>query len=64
MSPRPPPKDGSRTSPGPSSCHHHPGFENNEGGFGELRWDLAADAIALDHGERVTEVAYSYDEGL
>ena len=45
-------------------CHHHPGFENNEGGLGELRWDLAADAIALDHGERVTEVAYSYDEGL
>ena len=45
-------------------CHQHPGFENNEGGFGELRWDLGCDAIALDHGERVTEVAYSYDEGL
>ena len=45
-------------------CHHHPGFENNEGGFGELRWDVVGDTIALDHGERVTEVAYSHDEGL
>ena len=45
-------------------CHRYPGFENNEGGFGELRWDVVEDAIALDHGERVTEVAYSFDEEL
>ena len=44
--------------------HHHPGFENNEGAFGQLRWDMGEDAIALDHGERVTEVSYLYDEGL
>ncbi len=42
----------------------HPGFENNDGGFGELTWDVVADAITLDHGERFTDVTYSYHEGL
>lgn len=44
--------------------HRHPGFENNEGGFGELRWDLSVDTISVDHGSRHVEVAYSFDEGL
>ena len=25
---------------------HHPGFENNEGGYGTLAWDITADSIA------------------
>jgi hypothetical protein len=39
----------------------------NEAGaavVGELRPGLEADAIALEHGTRVTEVAYSFDERL
>ena len=42
----------------------HPGFENNDGGFGELTWDVVADAITLDHGSRFTDVRDSYHEGL
>ena len=42
----------------------HPGFENNDGGFGELTWDVVADSITLDHGNRFTDVNYSYQEGL
>ena len=41
-----------------------PGFENNEGGYGTLTWDIAADSITLDHADRYVECAHSYDEGL
>jgi hypothetical protein len=40
---------------------HHPGFEINEGGFGELRVEVEPDddsttlSIALEHNERFTE---------
>lgn len=44
--------------------HRHPGFEINEGGCGELRWDLACDQICLDHGERHLEITYKCDEDL
>lgn len=44
--------------------HRHPGFENNEGGYGELRWDIAADTIAIDHGDRIIEVSHTFDEEL
>jgi len=44
--------------------HHHPGFENNEGGYGTLTWDIAADSITLDHADRYVECSHSYDEGL
>ncbi|MBM9595097.1 DUF6878 family protein [Roseitranquillus sediminis] len=44
--------------------HRHPGFENNEGGFGQLRWDLSDDTISIDHGNRHVEIAYSFDKGL
>ena len=42
----------------------HPGFENNEGGYGEVRWDLEADTISIDHAERYVEVSHTYSEGL
>ena len=44
--------------------HQHPGFENNEGGYGALTWDVSADSITLDHADRYVECAHSYDEGL
>ncbi|MEM7670426.1 MAG: DUF6878 family protein, partial [Pseudomonadota bacterium] len=28
--------------------NQHPGFENNEGGYGTLTWDVAGDSITLD----------------
>lgn len=44
--------------------HQHPGFENNEGGYGTLTWDIAADSITLDHADRYVECNHSHDEGL
>lgn len=44
--------------------HQHPGFENNEGGYGTLTWDVTADSIALDHADRYVECSHSHDEGL
>ena len=44
--------------------HHHPGFENNEGGYGTLTWDIATDSITLDHADRYVECSHSHDEGL
>lgn len=44
--------------------HQHPGFENNEGGYGTLTWDISADSIALDHADRYVECSHSHDEGL
>jgi len=41
-----------------------PGFENNEGGYGTLTWDIAADSITLDHADRYVECSHSYDDGL
>ena len=39
----------------------HPGFENNDGGYGTLTWDLLKDSINLDHADRFV---VSYHEGL
>ena len=44
--------------------HHHPGFENNEGGYGTLTWDVTADSITLDHADRYVECTHTWDEGL
>ncbi|MFC4670702.1 DUF6878 family protein [Seohaeicola nanhaiensis] len=44
--------------------HQHPGFENNEGGYGTLTWDVTADSISLDHADRYVETCHSHDEGL
>lgn len=43
---------------------HHPGFENNEGGYGTLTWDVSADSITLDHADRYVESTHTYSEGL
>ncbi len=42
----------------------HPGFENNEGGYGTLAWDLTKDSIDLDHADRFVESTHSYHAGL
>lgn len=44
--------------------HQHPGFENNEGGYGTLTWNVTADSITLDHADRYVECSHSHDEGL
>ena len=44
--------------------HQHPGFENNEGAYGTLSWDIARDSITLDHADRYVECTHSCDEGL
>jgi hypothetical protein len=36
-----------------------PGFENNEGGYGEVVLDVVTGAIQVQHNERYTEVNYS-----
>jgi len=38
------------------------GFENNDGGFGELTIDITASKITLEHNERITEVNTSEEE--
>lgn len=42
----------------------HPGFENNDGGYGTLTWDLTKDSIDLDHADRFVDSTHSYHEGL
>ena len=44
--------------------HQHPGFENNEGGYGTLTWEVIADSITLDHADRYVECTHTCDEGL
>ena len=44
--------------------HHHPGFENNEGGYGELTWALEADKIDVSHSNRYIETNTTEHEGL
>ena len=44
--------------------HQHPGFENNEGGYGTLTWNVTADSITLDHADRYVECTHTCDEGL
>lgn len=40
----------------------HPGWENNDGAFGELMFDVAEQSITLDHNSRYTEVNTSVHE--
>jgi hypothetical protein len=35
--------------------NNSPGFENNEGGQGEVVWDITTDKILLDHSYNVSE---------
>ena len=41
-----------------------PGFENNEGGYGELIWSLEADKIAVSHSNRYIASETTEHEGL
>ena len=41
-----------------------PGFENNEGGYGELTWSLEADKINVSHSYRYIETDTTEHEGL
>lgn len=41
-----------------------PGFENNEGGYGELIWALEADKIDVSHSNRYIETDTTEHEGL
>lgn len=41
-----------------------PGFENNEGGYGELIWALEADKIDVSHSNRYIETSSTEYEGL
>lgn len=41
-----------------------PGFENNEGGYGELTWSLEADRIDVSHSNRYIETNTTEHEGL
>ena len=44
--------------------HQHPGFENNEGGYGELTWALETDKIDVSHSNRFIETDTTEHEGL
>lgn len=40
----------------------HPGWENNDGAFGEFTFDVAADVIRLEHSDRYTATEeYNHD---
>ena len=41
-----------------------PGFENNEGGYGELTWSLESDKIDVSHSNRYIETDTTDHEGL
>ena len=42
----------------------HPGFENNDGAYGEIAWDVAADRISVSHNARFTDVTCSEHEDV
>lgn len=42
----------------------HPGFENNEGGYGDISWDVTADSISIEHSERFVDVNCYSHEGV
>ena len=41
-----------------------PGFENNEGGYGELTWSLETDKIDVSHSNRYIETKTTEHEGI
>ena len=41
-----------------------PGFENNEGGYGELTWVLETDKIDVSHSNRYIETKTTEHEGI
>lgn len=41
-----------------------PGFENNEGGYGTLTWDIETDTINVNHSDRYVESETTLHEDL
>lgn len=41
---------------------HHAGFENNDGGFGELTIDVTERSVTLEHSDRIMQVESSLVE--
>jgi hypothetical protein len=41
---------------------YHSGFENNEGGFGTLSFDVRKGTVTLEHNDRIIEVSTSLTE--
>lgn len=42
----------------------HSGFENNEGGFGNITWDMTTGAITLDHNDYIEHSEQTLHEGI
>jgi hypothetical protein len=42
----------------------HPGWENNDGAFGEFEWNLTADTLQHSHSQRFTDYDTTEHEGL
>jgi hypothetical protein len=42
----------------------HPGFENNEGGDGEIDWDVETDVMNVEHRDRYIEFNTFTHEGV
>jgi hypothetical protein len=42
----------------------HPGWENNDGAFGEFEWNLRDDALKHTHNDRFTDYDTTEHEGL
>lgn len=43
---------------------YHSGFENNEGGFGSIIWDMTTGAITLDHNDYIEHSEQTLHEGV
>lgn len=42
----------------------HPGWENNDGAYGDFEWDLTADTLYHTHNDRFTDYDTTEHEGL
>ncbi len=42
----------------------HPGWENNDGAYGEFIWDVAEDQLSHTHNDRFTDYNTTEHEGL
>jgi len=42
----------------------HPGWENNDGAYGEFEWDIASGALQHIHNERFTDYETTEHQGL
>jgi len=42
----------------------HPGWENNDGAYGEFEWNLAVDTLVHTHNDRFTDYDTTEHEGL